>query len=148
MGLQLTIEKEKNQMYYDFIDAYWAIKEIRYTTEYLYSKLLCYPTRDASHHQGEKVSASFNVGGPYLPIVDSVLYQWEFATKIADVFPSGIPLDENEQKTAIYNWVKTYTGLPFKDVLEDEVSGGHNRLKHKDFGPLYNFKIAVLRKAA
>ena len=120
MGLQLTLEKDKNQMYHTFEDVYWAVKEIRYTTEDMYAKLLCYPSRESSHVQGSVVSSSLPVGGPYLPIVDSALYQWEFTEKISEVFPDGIPLSENEQKTAIYEWVKVYTGLPFEDVLEDE----------------------------
>ena len=119
MGLQLTLEKDKNQLYYTFTDAYWAIKEIRYTTEYLYSKLICYPSREASHQQGEKVSSALSIGGAYLPIIECALYQWEFAFKIADVFPNGIPLPEDEQKTTIYNWIKAYTGLNFIDVLEE-----------------------------
>lgn len=122
MGLQLTLEKEKNQMYHTFTDAYWAIKEIRYTTELLYGRLICYPSRDASHKQGEKVESSLNVGGSYFPIVESSLYQWEFSSNIADIFPTGIPLSEDEQKTAIYNWIKSYTGLPFVDVLENNTA--------------------------
>ena len=118
MGLKLTLEKEKNQMYYDFENAYWAIDEINYTTELLYGKLICYPSREARKKQGEKVNSSLSVGGSYFPTVECLLYEWEFATKISSVFPNGIPLSVDEQKTAIYNWVKTYTGLPFVDVLE------------------------------
>lgn len=40
--------------------------------------------------------------------------------RIKDIFPDGIPLDADKQKTAIYNWVKVYTGLPFEDVFEEE----------------------------
>lgn len=119
MGLQLTLEKEKNQMYHTFENAYWAIKQIRYTTEDLTARLICYPSREASHQQGTKVAGSIGVGGSYMPIVDSALYQWEFTAKIATVFPSGIPLSEDDQKTAIYVWIKAYTGLNFEDVLED-----------------------------
>lgn len=123
MGLQLTLDKTQNQMYHTFTDAYWAIKEIRYTTELLYGKLICYPSREASKKQGEKVTGALVVGGPYLPIVDCGLYQWEFSANIADVFPNGIPLSENEQKTTIYNWIKTYTGITdWVDVLEDETN--------------------------
>ena len=118
MGLKLTLEKENNQLYHTFVDAYWAVKEIRYTTEDMYAKLICYPSRESSHKQGEVVSSSLPVGGSYLPIVDSALYQWEFTAKIAEVFPDGIPLDEDEQKTAIYEWVKAYTGMAFEDVME------------------------------
>ncbi len=123
MGLQLTLEKENNQLYHTFEDAYWAVKEIRYTTEDMYAKLLCYPSRESSHRQGKIVSSTLPVGGPYLPIVDSALYQWEFTAKIVEVFPEGIPLSENEQKTAIYEWVKVYTGLEFEDILEEDENG-------------------------
>lgn len=120
MGLQLTLEKEFNQLCHTFDNAYWVVKEIRYTTEDMYAKLLCYPSRESSHKQGEVVSSSLGIGGSYLPIIDSALYHWEFTAKIADIFPSGIPLSENEQKTAIYKWVKAYTNLNFTDVLEEE----------------------------
>lgn len=119
MGLQLTLPKEKNQMYHTFEDAYWAVKQIRYTTEDLSARLICYPSRDASHQQGVKVTENMTFGGSYLPIVDSALYQWEFTAKIATVFPNGIPLSEDEQKTAIYEFVKAYTGLDFTDVMEE-----------------------------
>lgn len=62
MGLKLTLEKEKNHLYHTFEDAYWAIKEIRYTTNELYGKLTCYPSREASHKQGQSVEGHFNVG--------------------------------------------------------------------------------------
>ena len=120
MGLQLTLNKESNQLYHTFTDAYWAIKDIGYTTEDVYAKLICYPSREASHKQGEVVSSSLIVGGSYLPIIDCALYKWEFTAKVSEMFPNGIPLSSNEQKTAIYNWIKSYTQLDFIDVLEDE----------------------------
>ena len=119
MGLQLTLEKEKNALYYDFIDAYWSIKEIKYTTSDLYGRLICYPTREASHKIGQSVTEYLSVGGSCLPIIEPKLYCWEFTAHISTIFPSGIPLSENEQKTAIYNWIKSYTRLPFEDVLEE-----------------------------
>ena len=120
MGLKLTLKKEKNHLYHTFEDAYWAIKEIQYTTSELYGKLICYPSREASHKQGQKVEGRLTVGGPYFPIIESRLYFWEFIAPISTVFPNGIPLSEDEQKTAIYNWVKSTTGLPFEDVLEEQ----------------------------
>lgn len=120
MGLQLTLDKEKNQFYYTFVDAYWCVKEIAYSTEDMYARLVCYPNRESSHKQGTVVPSALSVGGSYLPVVDSAIYHWQFTAKIVDVFPNGIPLNENEQKTAIYNWVKAYTGIPFEDVLEEE----------------------------
>ena len=120
MGLKLTLEKEKNHLYHTFEDAYWAIKEIRYTTNELYGKLTCYPSREASHKQGQSVEGRLTVGGPYFPVIEPRLYCWEFLAPISTVFPNGIPLSEDEQKTAIYNWVKLTTGLPFEDVLEEQ----------------------------
>lgn len=40
--------------------------------------------------------------------MDAVLYNWKFMARIRDIFPEGIPLDADKQKTAIYNWVKVY----------------------------------------
>ena len=120
MGLKLTLEKEKNHLYHTFEDAYWAIKEIGYTTSELYGKLICYPSREASHKQGQRAEGQLNVGGSYFPIIEANLYHWEFLAPISTVFPNGIPLSEDEQKTAIYKWVKSYTELPFTDVLEEQ----------------------------
>lgn len=118
MGLKLTLEKEKNYLYHTFTDAYWSIKEIKYTTSDLYGRLLCYPSRDASHKNGQSITEYLSVGGSCLPIIEPKLYCWEFTAPISTVFPNGIPLSADEQKTAIYNWIKSYTGLPFEDVLE------------------------------
>ena len=120
MGLKLTLEKEKNHLYRTFENAYWAIKEINYTTSELYGKLICYPSREASHKQGQRVEGHFDVGGSHFPIIEAKLYCWEFLAPISTVFPNGIPISEDEQKTAIYKWVKSYTELPFTDVLEEQ----------------------------
>lgn len=121
MGLKLTLKKEDNFIYNDFVDAYWKIDNIMYDTASVSFELICYASREAS-----KKDRSI-MGSPSIPVGGSdghsaystKLYNWNGVTAIFNIFPSGIPLDPNEQKTAIYNWVKTYTKLPFEDVFEE-----------------------------
>lgn len=121
MGLKLSLKKEDNYLYCDFVDAYWKINGIMYNTTSLSFELACYPTRESSKKDMEIIgSYSLPIGGSDGHSAYSTkIYKWEGITTIADVFPSGIPLSEDEQKTAIYNWVKKYTGLPFEDVFEE-----------------------------
>lgn len=120
MGLQLTLKKKDNSIYADFEDAYWSIENIQYTTTYGYADLYCYPSREAKYKKGEEIKDfTISVGGGMSPVYEPRLYHWAFTFPIADVFSVGIPLSEDEQKTAIYNWVKAYTGLPFVDVMEE-----------------------------
>lgn len=119
MGLCLTLNKEKNKMHYDFIDAYWSVDNISYSTSVCLFDLNAYPTRDAklaNRTFHEDPSIGYGGSDPY---VDCILYTWNGVFAITDIFPNGIPLDENSQKTAIYNFVKAYTGLPFEDVFEN-----------------------------
>lgn len=40
--------------------------------------------------------------------------------EILDVFPEGIPLDVNSQRSAIYSYIKNTVDLPFEDVFEED----------------------------
>ena len=125
MGLQLTLSKEHNQMYSDFIDAYWAIDNLLYTTDQIDFSLFAYPSRDAklkNHSQLE--DPSIGIGGPIGGgMVNCALYQWHVTMAITNIFPDGvIPAGRDAQYTAIYNWIKESTGLPFVDVLENQES--------------------------
>lgn len=120
MGLQATLTKENNTLYADFTDAYWKVTEIRYTTNMVGFDFSCYASREASKHELEIMSTpSLSFGGANRPAYEPVLYRWLGEFPIVDIFPTGIPLDENAQKTAIYNFIKRYTGLPFTDVFEE-----------------------------
>lgn len=119
MALQMNLPKDKNQMYFEFPNAYWVIEDLNYTTTAVVFRLNVYPTRESKLMQNHVLeNPSVGVGG-CLNVISSRLYTWQAVTEISTIFPSGIPLSEDEQKTAIYNWIKSYTGLPFKDVLED-----------------------------
>lgn len=119
MGLQLTLEKANNRQYTDYVDAYWSVDDIAYTTQTVSFRLQCYPSREAKYKNlNQMPTSTLPIGSASPDIYDTVLYLWETYAMITDIFPNGIPLDENEQKTAIYNWVKNFTGLPFVDVLE------------------------------
>lgn len=120
MGLQMTLPKDKNGMYFDFVNAYWKVIEISYTTDRICVEVACYPSRECSKAEGMILeNPSFDYGGPVNNHVFSKLYSFAFIVEIKDIFPSGIPLDVNQQKTAIYNFVKSYTGLPFENVFEE-----------------------------
>jgi len=122
MGLKMTLHKEKNGLYTDFIDAYWRLESITYSTEEIGGELLCFPSRETAQMQGLHLADPYlAVGGPANDHVYAILYSWQFMARIRDVFPQGIPLDPDAQKTAIYNWIKAYTQMPFEDVFEDPV---------------------------
>ena len=120
MGLKLTLSVENSYVGAEFVDAYWRIDNLNYTTTDVWANLVCYPSRDASKFNAIEIPGpTIPVGTPVRRIYDTALYKWNAVTPIANIFPEGIPLDEDTQKTAVYNWIKSYTGLPFKDVFED-----------------------------
>ena len=129
MGLSLDLPKDKNQLYYDYINAYWAIDQVIYTTEIIDFRLVAYPTREAklrnystlenpsiSNSKGDRFGSANGAG-----TVSCDLYTWHVALPITEIFSDGvIPAGKDAQYTAIYNWIKEYTQLPFEDVFEDE----------------------------
>lgn len=118
MGLQMTLTKDKNKLYHDFQDAYWAITDLVYGVDAVSFMLKAFPTREAKLKDKapqEDPSIGFGEGDP---VVDSALYKWRAQFAITDIFPQGIPIGRDAQYTAVYNWIKAYTGLPFTDVLE------------------------------
>lgn len=120
MGLKLTLNKENNRLYTDFLDAYWAIDGITYSTQYMAFALICYPSRGAKmQHNVPMPPSTLPIGGVGIEVYGTELYRWQTQLAITDIFPDGIPLGENKQKTTIYNWIKGYTSLPFEDVLEE-----------------------------
>ena len=123
MGLKMTLSKEKNRLYTDFIDAYWAISNVFFTYDTVDFSLFAYPSREAKLMNGSELEdPSIGWGGPTVAnTVFSPLYQWHAVYPLTDIFPSGsIPSGRDAQYTAIYNWIKAYTQLPFEDVIETE----------------------------
>lgn len=121
MGLKLTLDIENSYMAVTFADAYWKVENIRYSTSEVGAELFCYPSREASKKNLEPMpNPTLPIGAPVRNVYEPRLYRWNMLANITDVFPSGIPLDEDEQITAIYNYIKDYTGLPFEDVFETE----------------------------
>lgn len=120
MGLRLTLKKEDNLLYNEFTDAYWKINDLRYSTDNTVFELCCFPSREASKKNLSSVpSSSLPVGGAVGPVYNTKLYTWLAAFNTRDIFPQGIPLDSNEQKSTIYEFIKSYTELPFEDVFEE-----------------------------
>jgi hypothetical protein len=124
MGLKMTLAKENNHLNYDFINAYWSISELSYDTQNCYFRLKAYPSREAKLSDLSPLATpTLPMGGASYPVVNCSLYLWEAIIPIVNIFPDGIPLDENEQKTAIYKFIKEYTELPFEDVFEEDNNG-------------------------
>lgn len=121
MGFLLPLEKTKNNLYHDFDPAYWAIEDLSYNPTVCFFRLCAYPSREARHmnlHILDNPSIGFGSCGDNT--VRSQLYNWEVQLAIVDVFPEGIPLDADMQKQIIYEWIKSYTALPFIDVIEED----------------------------
>jgi len=119
MGLELALKKNQNHFYVDFNNAYWYLKDIQYGTELGIFTLAAYPNQEAKSKFMTEVEIKSNgYGSCTYPVVNNEIYSWTSEFRIRDVFPNGIPLNVNEQKTALYNFIKSYTQLPWKDVLE------------------------------
>ena len=119
MGLQMTLAKDKNKLYYDFHDAYWAITDLVHGTDSISFLLEAFPSREAKlKDRAPQENASIGYGGGDI-VVRSSLYEWRGIFEITAIFPSGaIPAGKDAQYTAVYNFIKAYTDLPFVDVLE------------------------------
>lgn len=129
MGLQLTLDKTKNRMYYTFEDAYWAISNVSYTPEVVSFLLRAYPNRESKLMDRQLQTnprIGLGEGEDFVPYgsgdstVSSDLYTWNIIQPLSTIFSEGIPLDRDSQYTSIYNWIKEYTKLPWKDVIEKE----------------------------
>ena len=122
MGLKMTLSKENNSLYCDFVDAYWAIDSVMHGIETVSFRLVAYPSRDAKlANQFTQVNPTLGFGRATYKMVDSELYIMPFDAPAEDIFPNGIPLGKDAQYTAIYTWIKIYTQLPFEDVFELEL---------------------------
>lgn len=120
MGLKMTLSLDKNHLYNEFVDAYWAITELVYDFDTLHFKLACFPSREARLLDGTKIEEpSIDGYGFCQPVYRPELYSWSPYFGIEEVFPEGIPLGRDAQLTQIYTFIKEYTGLPFEDVFED-----------------------------
>ena len=121
MGLSMTLTKTQNHMYEDYLEAYWVITDIGYSTDMVSGNLVCYPSRECSKKNGTDVTdwQSISFGSPTFTTYKCDLWHWTFMERIEVIFPNGIPLSVDAQKSAIYNWIKDYTKLPFKDVFEN-----------------------------
>ena len=120
MGLKLTLPYTANSIGADFIDAYWVIQDLRYETQsdglYVVFWLNCYPSREASKLTGQPVEG-LPIGNPMLAVYNGKLYEFLGLVRADELFPEGIPVSLDEQKTVIYNWIKKTTDLPFEDVF-------------------------------
>ena len=119
MALSMTLTKDKNRLYVDFIDAYWVIDDLFYTTDTIHFSLKCYPNRESkemNNHVLDNPSVDFGCGSR---VVDSLIYSWNVNMDLRNIFSNGvIPAGKDAQYPAIYKWVKKHTGLPFRDVFE------------------------------
>ena len=122
MGLKLTLPANANSLGHEFKDAYWVIEDLRYEMKdselFAIFWLNCYPSRESSKLTGQVVG-DIGIGRPQGAVFNGKLYEYLGLEKVADLFPDGIPVSPDAQKTVIYNWIKTTTQLPFEDVFEE-----------------------------
>ena len=118
MGLLRTLSKDNNSLYTEFKDAYWSIESILYTTDMVQFTLVCYPSREAKYmnHKGVK---NLPFGAPVGETFSPSLYMWHSVYPLRDVYPHGVPVDPDEQKTRLYNFLKIVSDGQFTDVIED-----------------------------
>ena len=78
MGLQLTLAKENNRQYFDYVDAYWSVDDIGYTTQTVSFRLNCYPSREAKYKNlNQMPKPTLSIGSAFPNVYDTVLYSWE-----------------------------------------------------------------------
>ena len=120
MGLEYTLGAEQNHVGIEFKNAYWVVKDIKFMAGNAVGTLECFPNRELSKLEGQRLTGweSIPVGGPTYQFHRARLWAWEFMFPLREAFPDGIPIDEDAQKTAIYNWIKANTGIGFRDVFE------------------------------
>ncbi len=123
MGLLMDLKKENNGLYMDILPAYWSIEDVRFENaegeSYTLFSLLAYPSRESKLVQRQEVTSSLGFGGPSGEVVDSVLYRWDALFKTDLIFPQGIPIQEAEQKDAVYPFVIDYLELTdYEPVFE------------------------------
>lgn len=126
MGLKLTLPKTDNAVGVDFVDAYWSIEDIAFEHNpiekvmYVRFRLTTYPNRECKYINGQEVpNSAILYGTSEEALYGTLLHVWTELMPASEVFPEGVPLSEDEQKQVLYEFVKTYTGLPFEDVFED-----------------------------
>ena len=126
MALSLTVKKQDNPLFIEFIDAYWCVENINFSTidkqMYVSFNLNTYPSREARYKNLYPIeqTGEIPIGGASKIAYDTTLRRWEATFRAIDIFPEGIPMTEDEQKLILYEWIKDYTKLPFIDVFEDE----------------------------
>lgn len=123
MALSLTLEAKENVLYKKFDNAYWCVENIAFGSAdnimYVNFELNTYPSRDAKYKNLQPLEPSeLPIGGAIGIAYSPLIHTWQATFKVSDVFKSGIPLEESEQKRILYYFVKEYTKLPFEDVLE------------------------------
>lgn len=126
MGLKLTVNKEDNSLYADFIDAYWRVDNIVFSNangeSYVSFELNTYPSRESASMNLQPITTNtFPVGGATAIAYNTKIRTWLATFKTNEVFTGSIPLSEAEQKDIIYPFIKAYTGITdWVDVLEEE----------------------------
>lgn len=123
MALSLTLKAKENVLYEDFENAYWCVEDIGFSSisgkMYVDFSLNTYPSREAKYKKLQSLEPSdLPIGGAIGIAYNPLIHTWQATFEAQDVFKTGIPMEEVEQKRILYNFVKVYTDLPFEDVLE------------------------------
>ncbi len=129
MAFSMDLSKDNNSLHHDFLDAYWMVDHLRFENaageNYTLFSLLAFPSRESRLAQRQEVASTLDFGGPSGEVVDSVLYRWDAVFKTDLIFPLGIPIQEAEQKDALYPFVIAYLELTdYEPVFEPGQQGG------------------------
>lgn len=124
MGLLMNLPKQDNVLYIDFNNAYWSIDSIIFSNgsdgiNYCTFTFNAYGSREAKLMNLTPIELTLQFGGPIGIAYTPKLHQWEGSFKSTDLFPTGIPVNESDQKDVLYMFIKSYLNLTdYTDVLE------------------------------
>jgi hypothetical protein len=115
MGLIMRLDRQNATVYADFPEAYWSIGNIVFfeganKTAMVRFELTAYPSREAKYQDSQPATPDLRFGGP-AAAYSTKLSTWAGEFPVAGIFPESIPTSVDEQKTALYGFVKQYLGL-------------------------------------
>ena len=112
MGLRMTLPKDKNHMYYDFIDAYWAIENVIYSLGMIDFSLRAFPSREAKLMTNDILPDPSIGYGSAQENVNSILYEWHVFMELTNIFPDFA--DKNNRSNGCFYLAILQSTISFK----------------------------------